>query len=252
LQGDFGHSVIYNEPVFSVIYKRFSASLLLMALAWSFSGFMGFALGILSGAYRNSLVDKFVRLYAYALASTPTFWVGMVLLSAFGVALGWFPICCAGPIGVPPEMVTWSQRLYHLVLPALTLSIIGLAQIALHTREKMVDVFQSDYAIYAMALGESRLGIALRHGLRNVLLPAVTLQFANLGELFGGAVLAEQVFAYPGLGRTTVEAGIRGDVPLLLGIVIFSTLFVVTGNATADLLYRVIDPRIRIDGETAA
>ena len=169
----------------------------------------------------------------------------MVLLALLSVKMGWFPICCAGPLGVPPDAVTWPQRLYHLILPAMTLSIIGVAQIALHTREKMIDVFMSDYALYARALGEKRLGIAWRHGLRNALLPAVTLQFANLGELFGGAVLAEQVFNYPGLGRTTVEAGVRGDVPLLLGIAICATLFVVLGNAIADLLYRLIDPRIR-------
>jgi peptide/nickel transport system permease protein len=245
LGGDFGDSVIYNEPVLTVIQKRFKASLLLMALAWGLSGLVGFVLGMLAGTYRDSLLDNAVRMYAFILAATPTFWIGMVLLAVFSVHLGWFPVCCAGPLGVPPEAVSWPQRFYHLILPAMTLSIIGVAQIALHTREKMIDVFNSDYALYAAALGEKRLGIAWRHGLRNALLPAVTLQFANLGELFGGAVLAEQVFNYPGLGRTTVEAGIRADVPLLLGIAVCATLFVVAGNAIADLLYRLIDPRIR-------
>ncbi len=245
LEGDFGHSVIYNEPVLTVIKKRFKASLWLMALAWGLSGAMGFTLGMLAGTYRRSILDNGVRMYAFVLAATPTFWIGMVLLAVFAVRLGWLPLCCAGPLGVPPDAVTGFQRLYHLILPAATLSIIGVAQVALHTREKMIDVFMSDYALYAMAMGETRLGVAWRHGLRNALLPAVTLQFANLGELFGGAVLAEQVFNYPGLGQATVEAGIRADVPLLLGIAIFATLFVVAGNAVADLLYRLIDPRIR-------
>jgi peptide/nickel transport system permease protein len=245
LGGDFGDSVIFNEPVLSVIQKRFKASLLLMALAWSVSGLIGFSLGALAGTYRHSLLDNGVRMYAFVLAATPTFWIAMVLLAVFSARLGWFPICCGGPVGVAPDAVTWTQRLYHLILPSLTLSIIGVAQIALHTREKMIDVFMSDYALYATALGEKRIHIAWFHGLRNALLPAVTLQFANLGELFGGAVLAEQVFNYPGLGQATVEAGIRGDVPLLLGIAVFATLFVVTGNAVADLLYRLIDPRIQ-------
>jgi peptide/nickel transport system permease protein len=245
LSGDLGDSVVYNEPVLTVIQKRFAASLLLMALAWTLSGVIGFTLGMLAGTYQHSLLDNAVRMYAFVLASTPTFWIGMVLLAVFSVQLSWFPICCAGPLGVPPDAVTWSQRLHHLILPAMTLSIIGVAQIALHTREKMIDVFMSDYTLYARAQGETRLGIAWWHGLRNALLPAVTLQFANLGELFGGAVLAEQVFNYPGLGRTTVEAGIRGDVPLLLGIALFATAFVVTGNAIADLLYQFIDPRIQ-------
>jgi peptide/nickel transport system permease protein len=96
-----------------------------------------------------------------------------------------------------------------------------------------------------MAQGERPLAIVFCRTLRNVALPAVTLQFASLGELFGGAVLAEQVFAYPGLGKATVEAGFRGDVPLLLGLVIFSTVFVFTGNTVADLLYMIVDPRMR-------
>jgi peptide/nickel transport system permease protein len=251
VRGDLGRSVIYNEAVLTVILERFAASLLLMSLAWTLSGGLGFVFGVLAGTYRDSLLDKGLRLYAFLLASTPAFWIGMVLLVVFAVSLGWFPVCCAGPIGLPPEEVSGWQRLHHLLLPALTLSIIGVAQIALHTREKMIDVFLSDYALYARSLGEKRLGIALRHGLRHALLPAVTLQFASLGELFGGAILAEQVFAYPGLGSATVAAGTRGDVPLLLGIVLFSTLFVVTGNALADLFYGLIDPRIQLGKEAA-
>jgi peptide/nickel transport system permease protein len=246
ITGDFGRSVIFNQPVTGVIAKRFGASLWLMALAWGISGICGFVLGVAAGTYRGSFLDQGVRLYAYVLASTPAFWIGMLLLVIFAVQLGWLPFCCAGPLGVPPDEITFLQRLRHLLLPAFTLSIIGVAQIALHTREKMIDVFMSDYALFAFAQGESRLGVALRHGLRHALLPAVTLQFATLGELFGGSVLAEQVFSYPGLGRTAVEAGVRGDVPLLLGIVLFSTLFVVAGNTTADLIYEIVDPRIRL------
>lgn len=246
LAGDLGISVIHNEPVTEVIKRRFSASFLLMGLAWLISGGVGYILGVVAGTYKDSWVDRVIRLYAYTLAATPTFWIAMVLLVFFSVSLGWFPFCCAGPLGVIPEDITLGQRIYHLILPVFTLSAIGVAQIALHTREKMIDVFQSDFALYAASLGESRIGIAFHHGLRHTLLPAVTLQFASFGELFGGAVLAEQVFSYPGLGRATVEAGIRGDVPLLLGIVLFSTVFVVSGNIIADLLYRLIDPRIRI------
>ncbi len=246
VSGDLGVSVIHNEPVIEVIKKRFSASFLLMSLAWLISGGVGYILGVVAGTFKDSWVDRAIRLYAYTLAATPTFWIAMVLLVLFSVSLGWFPFCCAGPLGVMPEDVTLWQRFYHLILPVFTLSVIGVAQIALHTREKMIDVFQSDFALYATSLGESKTGIAFHHGLRHTLLPAVTLQFASFGELFGGAVLAEQVFSYPGLGRATVEAGVRGDVPLLLGIVLFSTVFVVSGNIIADLLYRLIDPRIRI------
>ena len=128
------------------------------------------------------------------------------------------------------------------------MSIIGIANIALHTRQKLIDVLQSDYALFARAQGETRIGIVRQHGLRNIALPALTLQFASLSELFGGSVLAEQVFAYPGLGEATVQAGLRGDVPLLLGIVLFSATFVFIGNTLADLSYRIVDPRIRLEG----
>lgn len=248
LRGDLGHSVIFNQPVAEVIQKRFVASLCLMALAWTFSGLMGFVLGVLAGTFRGSPLDSAIRLYAYTLAATPAFWIGMLLLVGLGVGLGWFPVCCAGPLGLPPQEVTLVQRLHHLFLPALTLSVIGTAQIAMHTREKMIDVFLSDWALFASAQGETKTGIAWRHGLRHALLPAITLQFASLGELFGGSVLAEEVFSYPGLGQATVDAGLRGDVPLLLGIVIFSALFVVAGNLLADLLYGRVDPRIQPEG----
>lgn len=251
LKGDLGRSMIFNEPVTKVIGKRFVTSLWLMASAWLLSGVLGFALGVVAGTNRGSLVDRIIRLYSYTLASTPSFWMGLVLLAVFSVSLGLTPICCATPPGVSPEDATLLQRLHHLILPAATLSLIGVAQIALHTREKTIDAMNSEYALFAFAQGESRTGVAWRHAVRNVALPAITLQFASLGELFGGSVLAEQVFSYPGLGKATVDAGIRGDVPLLLGITLFSALFVFTGNLIADILYGVLDPRIRIGAEEA-
>ncbi|HFQ80196.1 MAG TPA: ABC transporter permease [Desulfobacterales bacterium] len=245
VQGDFGVSAIFNEPVLDVISKRFITSFWLMALAWSFSGALGFGLGLTAGAWEGSLIDRGIRIYAYTMASTPTFWVGIVLLMVFSVFLSWTPTCCAWPIGMSADQATIWQRLHHLLLPVITLSLIGIAKITLHTREKTIEAMHSDYAIFARAQGESTIGIVLRQAVRNVALPAVTLQFASLGELFGGAVLAEQVFAYPGLGRATVEAGIGGDVPLLLGIVLISTVFVFTGNSVADFIYQLVDPRMR-------
>lgn len=247
--GNFGISTIFNEPVLRVIGKRFATSFWLMALAWSLSGLLGFLMGLAAGAWENTLIDRGIRVYAYTMASTPTFWFGMILLMIFSVQLDWAPVCCAWPPGLSAAQATFWQRLHHLTLPAITLSLVGIARITLHTREKVVEALRSDYAIFARAQGESTAGIVFRRALRNVALPAVTLQFASLGELFGGAVLAEQVFAYPGLGRTTVEAGIRGDIPLLLGIVLFSTIFVFTGNLAADLIYRLVDPRIRKTAE---
>lgn len=244
--GDLGRSMIFNEPVTQVISKRFLTSLHLMAVAWLLSGILGFWLGVFAGIQQNSLIDRGVRFYAYLMASTPSFWMGLVLLVLFSVHLGWTPICGAFPPGTSLADATMWQRLHHLILPAATLSVIGIAQVTLHTREKMIDAMNSDYALFATAQGETKMGVAIHHALRNIALPAITLQFASLGELFGGAVLTEQVFSYPGLGQATVEAGIRGDVPLLLGITIFSALFVFCGNTIADALYTVLDPRISL------
>lgn len=244
LRGDLGRSMIFNEPVAKIIAERFLTSLSLMTCAWLVSGIFGFLLGVLAGLYRDSPLDRFVRLYAYTMASTPSFWMGMVLLAIFSVNLGLTPISGAYPPEVTRADAAMWQRLHHLLLPSATLSVIGIAQIALHTREKMIDAMNSNYALFALAQGESRIGVAMHHAVRNIALPAITLQFASLGELFGGSVLTEQVFSYPGLGKATVEAGIRGDVPLLLGITLFSAIFVFAGNTIADLLYTRLDPRI--------
>jgi len=245
LQGDLGTSMIYRRPVLDVIGERFVNSIVLMLTAWVFSGVVGFTLGIVAAMKRNTWVDRFIQWYCYTLASTPTFWVGLLMVIVFAVWLGWFPVGLGVPAGVMAEDVTLIDRLQHLFLPAVTLSIVGVANIALHTRQKLIDVLASDYILFARARGERGFTLFWRHGLRNVALPAITLQFAAFSELFGGAVLAEQVFSYPGLGQATVEAGLRGDVPLLLGLVIFSTLFVFVGNLLADLIYQVVDPRTR-------
>lgn len=244
--GNLGMSMIFNQPVSTVISNRFQASLQMLAIAWLLSGVLGLGMGILAGAKEGSWLDRLIRFYAYTLASSPTFWVALLLLIVFAVNLKVAPICCAAPPGVLAQDVTFWQRLHHTLLPAITLSIIGVANIALHTRQKLIEVLNSDYVLFARAQGESLSGIVRHHGLRNVILPAITLQFASLSELFGGSVLAEQVFAYPGLGKATVDAALRSDVPLLVGIVFFSALFVYTGNTIADLTYQIVDPRIRL------
>lgn len=248
LQGDMGTSMIYREPVAAVIGDRFAHSIALMAAAWLLSGAIGFAAGVAAAARSGSWLDRGIQWYCYTLASTPTFWLGLLLLMVFAVWLGWFPVGLAVPAGVSADEVMLSDRIRHMVLPALTLSVAGIAPVALHTRQKLLDVLDSEYALFARARGEKGFGLIRRHGLRNIALPAVTLQFASFGELFGGAVLAEQVFSYPGLGRATVEAGVRGDVPLLLGLVLFSAIFVFTGNQLADWIYRAVDPRVREGG----
>lgn len=245
LHGNLGTSLIYRQPVAEFIAERFLNSLALMGVAWVLSGIFGFLMGIVAGMRQGTFIDKLIKGYCYTLASTPTFWLGLLLLVIFAVWLGWFPVGLATPIGQLAEDVSFWERLRHLFLPALTLSIVGVASVGLHTREKLIEVLNSEFIRYAKAKGERGITLFWRHGLRNVSLPAVSLHFASFGELFGGAVLVEYVFSYPGLGQAVVQAGLTGDIPLLLGITLFSAVFIFVGNLAADLLYWVIDPRIK-------
>lgn len=247
LRGDLGESSLYRRPVSDIIGERFLNSLALMFTAWLLSGIIGFSLGCVMGMYRDRWPDRILKKICYILSSVPTFWLGLVFLLVFSVWLGWFPIGFSSPIGVLSRDVTIWQRIHHLILPGITLSLMSFSNIALHTRQKLVDVMNSEYVLFARARGESGRSILFRHGLRNILLPALTLQFASFAELFGGSVMAENVFSYPGLGSAAAAAGIGGDIPLLLGITLFSALFVAVGNMAANLLYGVVDPAIKED-----
>lgn len=250
-RGDMGVSLLYHRPVAEVIGVKLVNSLWLMTIAWILSGIVGFVLGILSGIREGSLLDRMIKGYSLLIASTPAFWLALVLLMIFAVWLKVLPIGLSVPIGVEASGVTIADRIQHAILPAITLSITGVANITLHTREKMIEIMESDYVLFAKARGESTYSIVKNHALRNVILPAITLQFASISEIFGGSVLVEQVFSYPGLGQAAVTAGLGSDVPLLLGITVISAMFVFGGNLIANILYGIIDPRIRRGGAGA-
>ncbi len=246
LHGDWGYSTTYRQPVLQVIGTRFKTSLALMCTAWVFSGVLGFAVGCVMGLFRDSILDRIIKRICLIMCSIPTFWIGLVFLAVFSAILGWFPFGLAVPAGVPADAVTLGQRIHHLILPALTLSFLSFANLALHTREKLVDVYDSDYALFARARGDSDLKILFRHGIRNSLLPAITMQFSSFGELFAGSMFAENIFSYPGLGAATSAAGTGGtDIPLFLGIVLFTSIFIFVGNLIANILYQVVDPQTR-------
>lgn len=245
LHGDLGISITHKKPVIDVITERFSYSIVLMIFAWTLSGILGFILGVLCGLYSDSIFDRAVRVFCLTLKSAPTFWLGLLALLVFSVYLAWFPIGMAVPIGKLASEVTIWDRFHHLVLPVLTLTVASISEVVLYTRQKLVEILNSDFILYARTRGENTGQLVVRHVLRNIALPAVTLQFASFSELFGGMALAENVFSYPGIGTATTAAAMNGDVPLLLGISVFSALFVFTGNLMANILYGVFDPRIR-------
>ena len=223
IRGNMGISLLYHQPVAKVIQVRFASSVWLMAAAWILSGVTG----------------------ALVTASTPAFWVALVLLMVFAVWLKVLPVGLSVPIGADAATVSIADRIRHGILPAAALSLTGISNITLHTREKMIQVMESDYVLFARTRGESMSSIVLRHGLRNMILPALTLQFASISEIFGGSVLVEQVFSYPGLGQAAVSAGLGSDIPLLMGITMISAAMVFAGNFIADILYEIIDPRMR-------
>ena len=248
IKGDMGVSLLYRQPVTKVIGVKLGNSLFLMIFAWVLSGILGIILGVIAGMNRGKTVDKGIKGYCIVISSTPTFWLALLLLMIFSVWLKLLPIGLSVPIGVEASGVTFADRVRHAILPAVTLSITGVSNIALHTREKMIDIMESDYVLFARSRGETGWKLFWHHGFRNVLLPAITLQFASISEIFGGSVLVEQVFSYPGLGQAAVSAGLGSDMPLLMAITIVSALFVFGGNLIANLLYGVIDPRIRRGG----
>ena len=248
IKGDLGTSLLYRQDVTKVIGVKLSNSLFLMGLAWIISGLLGFVLGVLAGVFQGKPIDKVIKGYSLVVASTPAFWLALLLLIIFGVWLRVLPIGLSVPIGVEASGVTFLDRVRHAILPAVTLSITGISNITLHTREKMIEIMESDYVLFARARGESLWKIVRSHGIRNVLLPAMTLQFASISEIIGGSVLVEQVFSYPGLGQAAVAAGTGSDVPLLMGITLITAAIVFMGKFIANLLYGVVDPRIRKGG----
>lgn len=241
--GDPGWSHSFNAPVATVIGDRIGPSLVLAGGAWLLSGLSGYLLGLVAGLRAGRWPDRLITLYAYTISATPAFWLSMAGLAVFSVTLGWTPICCSGPLGVAPDAVGVMTRLHHLALPLLTLTVLGTAQVALHTRQKVVAIMASDPVTLARAHRASPSWILRHHLLRNAAIPALTATLAGAGEVISGAILAEQVFAWPGLGQATITAGLQADLPLLLAISLTLAATVAMANLLADFLAPRIDPR---------
>lgn len=245
IRGDLGVSIIHNQPVKKIIEQRAGASAALMGISWIFSGILGFILGTLAAFKRGKLSDRIIKWFSYLQVTVPTFWIGLIFILLFSVKFKIFPIGISRPIGMLTEDVSFYDKVHHIILPVFTLSVLGIANVTLHTREKMLDVLNSEYVLFAKARGETSFEIFKNHGIRNAIVPAITIHFSYFGELFGGSVLAEQVFSYPGLGSTLTEAGLKGDTPLLLAIVIIGSVFVFAGNTIADILNSILNPNLR-------
>lgn len=244
--GNLGYSFVSNMPVLELILDRLPATLLLMASQLVFSISLGVGLGVLSARRPNSLLDNSITVFSLASFAVPVFWLGQLLILGFGYYLDWLPIqgmvdLRAGYTGF--DLVLDVAR--HMVLPVLTLTLYNLALILRLTRGSMLEVVGQEYVKVARAKGLSENTVMIKHALRNALLPVVTVVGLEFRALIAGAVLTETVFAWPGLGRLTFDAIHARDYPLLMGMFIFISVLVAVGNLVTDLLYALLDPRIR-------
>jgi peptide/nickel transport system permease protein len=246
-QFSLGQSPRYNMPVASLITQRLPNTLVLMLLALSFALAIGIAAGAVMATFVGRWTDRALSVLALLFYSIPGFWVGLMLIVAFSVKLGWLPSGGAETIGSGATGIeALLDRLKHLILPALSLALFYVAIYARLTRGAMLEVASQDYVRTARAKGLSPLQVTTGHILRNALLPVTTMAGIHLGGMMGGAVVVETVYSWPGLGRLAFEAVMGRDFQVLLGILLFSSLLVVAVNAVIDLVQAWLDPRIEV------
>lgn len=245
LTGDLGYSYRNQVPVLELILQRLPATLLLTGAAFFFSIATGIFFGVLAARNRGSVVDSMITTLALIFYATPLFWIALMAILLFSLNLGWLPPFDMESIGA--GYTGWRRALdiaHHLVLPAVTLGLFYTAIYTRLTRASMLEVMGLDFVKTARAKGVPRSRIIRKHVLRNAILPVFTFASMQAGQLVGGAILTETVFAWPGIGRLMFDALMQRDYPVLLGVFLVTAIVVVMVNLVADLLYRLVDPRI--------
>ena len=235
---DFGDSPYYPLPVMEVLRGRILGSVLLTVVSSLFTIVFTLPLGYWAGVQKDRLPDQVVRLFSLLGLATPSFWIGMVLLLAFGVHLQWFPVSGWG--------VTWGEHLRSLVLPGITLAISVAALMVRNLRNSVVDVSQMDYVTFARSKGLSDARIASRHVVRNAMIPTVTLFALKVIYMLAGTVVIETVFTLPGIGALLVSSILARDYAVVQCVVVFFLVVVVVVNLITDILYSVLDPRVKL------
>jgi peptide/nickel transport system permease protein len=245
IRGDFGTSFALRRPVMDIIVERFPATIELSVAALIVSVIVGITIGILAAVYHDQWFDHVTRVLAVIFDAVPIFFLGLMLLLIFGSSLGWLPLGgrCAATLDAscPPIF----QRLNYLLLPTFVLATGGIAAYSRYMRASMLDVVSTDYIRTARSKGLNDRQIWFRHGARNALIPIATFLGPAIAFLIGGAVVTETIFSWPGVGRTAVAAVTQRDYPLVMATVIFSGLSTIVGYLLSDIMYAVIDPRIR-------
>ncbi|WP_398476168.1 ABC transporter permease [Tardiphaga sp.] len=244
--GDFGYSYYFNEPVVGLIAQRIPATLYLVLSALAMSVIIGTLMGIVSARKPNGLFSQGVTVISLAGYAAPVFWTGLMLLLLFGSVWPILPVTGMTDVARPKTgFAHVLDILQHLVLPATTLGLVYIAQYSRLARVNMIDALTADYVRTARAKGLPEIVVIGKHALRNTLIPIVTVAGLQFGHLFAGAVLVETVFSWPGMGRLVYESILRRDYPTLLAVLFFSAVLVMAANIVTDLVYRLVDPRIR-------
>jgi len=244
--GNLGFSFYFNEPVLRLVFSRLPATMLLILTALVLAVLIGAGLGIVSARRPHGLLNQIVSVISIAGYAAPVFWTGLMLLVLFASIWPVLPVAGMDDPAYPSTgLAHIADVAKHLVLPATTLAIVYVAQYSRFMRASMIEALQADYVRTARAKGLPERRVVLKHALRNALIPLVTIVGLQFGQIFAGAVLVETVFAWPGLGRLAFDSILRRDYPTLLGILLFSAILVIVANLITDVVYRVIDPRIR-------
>lgn len=242
LQGDLGYSLIYHRPVLTMIAERVPATLGLMGASLLLAMLLAIPLGLLAGAFKHRFLDHFLNMFAYIGISVPIFWFGILLITVFSVQLNWLPSMGMRTIGVDDA---WLDVVRHGILPCIALTFYNLSSYVRYIRSNTITQLSADYVQTQLAYGATRRAILFCHVLKNVLLPVITLFGLSFGELVVGAYVTESVFSWPGMGLLGIQSITSLDYPLIMAIIMLSSMMLIVGNLLADLLYRVADPRIK-------
>lgn len=247
LMFDMGYSFRHGRDVADLIFERLGATALLMVASMIISVGFGVLLGTIAAMKGRSVVGIAIMVFAIVSYATPLFWVGLMFIIVFSLNLGWFPT--SGIITIGAGYEGWRYVLdvaHHLVLPAVTLSFFYMALYTRLMRASMLETLRMDFVNMAKAKGLHKGKIVRRHGLRNAILPVLTMAGVQVSGMLGGSVIVESVFGWPGLGLLAYESLFARDLNLLLGIFFLSSIMVVVTNAVVDLLYTLVDPRIEL------
>jgi peptide/nickel transport system permease protein len=248
LTGDFGRSIAQERPVFDIIAEALPNTLMLSAVDLVVVLIVGITLGILQAVRQYSVLDNTLSVGALFFYSMPEFWFALMLMLVFGVKLGILPISgMVDPIMhdmMSPPQQLW-DRIQHLILPGVALGVAQSAAMARYMRSSLLEVIRQDYIRTAQAKGLRESVVIVKHALRNALLPIITIVALSMPYLFSGSVLVEIIFAWPGMGRLIVTSIFTQDTPLIIACFFVYAILIVVANLLADVLYAVVDPRIR-------